>query len=170
MTPEIPHPAPAPIDPALANHLAAIRLHFQPVGAFEESLVDQIAMGMWRLQRCAAAEEGIFAADSADAPDIPNNPGRTWLEKGKAINALSLYEARIRRALEKDKAELRAVQAERQSAAATKLTSPETARQPEPVRETDAFEANFAVTAGLALPSLPCPSPAPRNENKKAGS
>ena len=57
----------------------------------------------------------MLSADSGESAGVPHNPGSTWLEKGTAINALSLYEGRIRRSLEKDKAELRAVQNERQS-------------------------------------------------------
>ena len=59
--------------PRFQKHHAAIREHYQPVGPIEASLVDQIANGIWRLQRAQSIEEGIFALDSApDAPGLPS--------------------------------------------------------------------------------------------------
>src|SRR5215469_1838726 len=92
--------------PRFHKHYAAIQNHFQPVGPIEQSLVDQIANSIWRLQRTQAIEEGIFAADSApDAPEPAQIPGptRTWLSLSQAFDLLGKYERRIQRSLDRDK-------------------------------------------------------------------
>ncbi len=101
------------------THHAEIRKHYQPAGPLESALTDQIAAGIWRLQRAHAIEEGLFALDSATNPDdsIPG-PARTWLDQGKSLNLLTLYEGRIRRALDRDKAELNTLQSARKQQAA----------------------------------------------------
>jgi len=100
--------------PAFHKHHAAIVKHYQPVGPVETSLVDEIAHGMWRLQRAHAIEEGIFALDSATNPDdaIPG-PARAWLDQAKSLDLLGKYERRIRRSLDRDKSELAAIQSAR---------------------------------------------------------
>src|SRR6185437_13442704 len=106
--------------PRFHKHYNAIRDHYQPAGPIESSLVDQIANGIWRLQRANAIEEGIFALDSAPDPEpgaTPNDsvpgPTRTWLTLDKAFDLLAKYERRIQRSLDRDKAELAALQSER---------------------------------------------------------
>jgi hypothetical protein len=115
--------------PRFNKHHAAVRDYYQPVGPIETSLVDQISHGIWRLQRAEAIEEGIFAMDSADpappadsaAGPVPAQfpgPTRTWLSLDKAFDLLAKYERRIRRSLDRDKAELKQLQAERKQQAA----------------------------------------------------
>jgi hypothetical protein len=99
------------------THCTAIRTHYQPAGPVEESLADQIANGIWRLQRIPAIEQGIFSTDAATRPDNETGPAFTWLEQQKAFNLLNLYEGRIRRALDRDKAELESLQTERKNQA-----------------------------------------------------
>ncbi len=106
--------------PRFHKHFAAIRDHYQPSGPIEASLVDQIANGIWRLQRAQAIEEGIFALDSAPDPEpgaLPNDaipgPTRSWLTLDKAFDLLAKYERRIQRSLDRAKAELAALQSER---------------------------------------------------------
>src|SRR6185437_8174341 len=128
--------------PRFHKHYNAIRDHYKPSGPIEASLVDQIANGIWRLQRANAIEEGIFALDSAPDPEpesgptttlvalavsaagaanCPGNPPgasvpgptRTWLTLDKAFDLLAKYERRIQRSLDRDKAELAALQSER---------------------------------------------------------
>ena len=113
--------------PRFLKHYSAIQNYYQPVGPIEQSLVDQIANTIWRLQRSQAIEEGLFAIDSApdaDAPvhpaiaaavPIPNLPGptRTWLTLDKAIDQLGKYERRIQRTLDRAKAELQQLQSAR---------------------------------------------------------
>ncbi len=109
------------------NHHAEIRKHYQPVGPIESALTDQVATGIWRLQRAQAIEEGLFALDSATAlepGEVVNDlfgPARTWLDQGKSLNLLALYEGRLRRALDRDKAELNTLQSARKQQAAEAL-------------------------------------------------
>ena len=108
------------------NHHADVVKYYQPVGPIEAALTEQIAAGIWRLQRCAAIEEGAFAMDAVPQNDcntlLPTpgyvGPAQTWMQQGKAINLLSLYEGRIRRALDKDEAKLEALQSRRKEEAA----------------------------------------------------
>ncbi len=100
--------------PRFQKHYAAILKHYQPVGPIETSLVDQIAHGIWRMQRAQSIEEGIFALDSApDAPDSVPGPTRSWLTLDKAFDLLGKYERRIQRSLDRAKSELAALQSER---------------------------------------------------------
>ncbi len=104
------------------NH-AEIRKHYQPVGPIESALTDQIATSIWRLQRAHAIEEGVFALDSATGPqpgEVTNDlfgPARTWLDQGKSLHLLALYEGRLRRALDRDKSELNTLQSARKQQA-----------------------------------------------------
>ncbi len=105
--------------PAFHKHHAAIVKHYQPSGPVETSLVDEIAHGIWRLQRAHAIEEGIFAVDSATNPDdsIPG-PTRAWLDQSKSLALLATYERRIRHSLDRDKSELADIQTARKQQAA----------------------------------------------------
>ena len=101
-----------------------------PVGALEISLAQSIADDRWRLHRAAALESDIFAlvmSDSAEAYPAEASTGspesdeamaqaRAWLSRGKSLNLLGLYENRLNRHLEKNMAELRRLQADRQAA------------------------------------------------------
>jgi hypothetical protein len=133
------------------NHTTAIRGHYQPAGPLEEALTDQIATGIWRLQRVAAIEQGIFTTDSATRADDEAGPAYTWLQQDKAFALLSLYEGRIRRALDRDKLELQSLQTARMNEAAQAMNqavalhnqakaegkpyNPEYFRTPPPVKE-----------------------------------
>jgi hypothetical protein len=105
---------------AYAKHCASIHDYYRPVGPIEQSLTDQVATGIWRLQRAHAMEEGIFAMDAATQPENGSivGPTRTWLEQGKALDLLGKYEGRIRRSLDRDKAELQRIQQARKEEAA----------------------------------------------------
>ena len=102
---------------AFTAHLAEIVAHYQPIGPIEKSLADEIAIGIWRLQRTHAMEQTIFTMDAATQPE-PAGPGGAWLTQAKSIHLLGAYEGRIRRALEKDKAELQSLQQARKQEAA----------------------------------------------------
>jgi len=96
-----------------------------PVGALEISLAQSIADDRWRLHRAAALESDIFALLMSDADEVPTGTpesgeamaqARAWLSRGKNLNLLGLYENRLNRHLEKNMAELRRLQADRQAA------------------------------------------------------
>jgi hypothetical protein len=112
--------------PAYRNHHAEIAKHYQPFGPIETALADQISSGIWRLQRVHAIEEGLFALDaetgqSGDTVDGLFGPARTWLDQSKSLRLLHIYEGRIRRALDRDKAELAVLQSARKQEASRAL-------------------------------------------------
>ncbi len=110
---------------AFAKHSAAISDHYKPIGPVETILTAQIASAMWRLLRVHPIEEGIFALDAALTPD-PNTdgvvtatsiigPAHAWIEQGKSLDLLGKYERRLRRALERDQAQLLQLQSIRKA-------------------------------------------------------
>ena len=117
---------------AFDKHCAGIRESLDPVGALEIELAQSIAEDHWRLKRARAIETGIFALgqegalgalvtnDRDDPAQLPIDEAlsraRTWLAKSENFQLLALYEQRIRRAIEKNMAELRTLRAERQAA------------------------------------------------------
>ena len=101
--------------PAYREHHAAIAAYYKPFGPIETSLVDAIAVGIWRLQRAAAIEQGIFTEEElrdSEAAD-PRGPAAAWQSQAKFLDLLGKYERRLRRALEKDKNELAEIQSAR---------------------------------------------------------
>jgi hypothetical protein len=119
---------------AFEKHCQSIVEALAPIGTLEQGLAQSIAEDKWRLNRARAIEHGIFAlgqiADESepgslqngqaeiDQPEIsqPLSQARTWLDDGKHIQLLSLYQQRIQRSVEKHMAELRTLRAERKAA------------------------------------------------------
>jgi hypothetical protein len=119
---------------AFEKHCQSFVEALAPVGIFEQDLAQSIAEDKWRLNRARALESGIFAlgqmADESDPgslqndqreidqPEIsqPLSQARTWLDDGKHIQSLSLYQQRIQRSVERNMAELRTLRAERKAA------------------------------------------------------
>jgi hypothetical protein len=95
-----------------------------PVGIIETDLAQEIAEDRWRLKRVRSIENSIFAQGNDDHAPNSGNPqvdaalaeGQTWVEQARNIQLLSLYEQRIRRAIEKNTAEFKAMQIERKAA------------------------------------------------------
>jgi hypothetical protein len=111
---------------AFQKHCEAIREALAPVGALELDLAQAIAEDKWRLNRARALENAVFTLglqkNSYDDGD-PNPEveaalalGRTWVQQAKNLQLLTTYEQRIRRSVEKNMAELKALQAERKDA------------------------------------------------------
>jgi hypothetical protein len=96
-----------------------------PVGPIESDLVQEIAEDRWRLKRARSLENSIFAqghhlhADAVnsghDQIDAAIAEGKTWVDQARNLQLLTLYESRIRRAIEKNTQQLQALQAERKS-------------------------------------------------------
>jgi hypothetical protein len=116
---------------AFEKHCQSIVEALAPVGSLEQGLAESIAEDKWRLNRARAIESGIFAlgqiADESqpeivqreiDQPEISQtlSQARTWLDDGKHIQLLSLYQQRIQRSIERNMAELRTLRAERKAA------------------------------------------------------
>jgi hypothetical protein len=112
---------------AFDDHCTGIREALEPVGALELDLAQSIAEDRWRLKRARAVESGIYALGQS-VPPVGDDLGqiqvgealaqaRTWLVDGKNLQLLTLYEQRIHRAVEKNSAQLTALQTKRQAIA-----------------------------------------------------
>jgi hypothetical protein len=95
----------------------------EPAGETEHALTQSIADDLWRLNRARAIEENIFALDLATAPETEDNEihlafsqAQTFLDHAREIQLLTLYANRIARSIDKNKAELRSLQAARRQA------------------------------------------------------
>ena len=108
---------------AFKKHCDGIREDLDPEGALETNLAQAIAEDYWRLNRVRALENGIFALGQIEQPpQDPDNPelddalapARTWMAHAHELHLLALYESRISRSVEKNMAQLRALQDERQ--------------------------------------------------------
>jgi hypothetical protein len=117
---------------AFNTHCDGIRKDLDPEGALETNLAQAIAEDYWRLNRVRALENGIFALGQTEEPPDPNldpnldaalAPARTWMAHAHELHLLALYESRISRSVEKNMAQLRALQGQRK---------PATAEQPPP--------------------------------------
>jgi hypothetical protein len=113
---------------AFKKHCEGIREALAPVGPLELDLAQAIAEDRWRLNRARALENSIFALGQGEhvLQDSDHHPevdaafaqGRTWMTHAHELHLLTTYENRIRRSVEKNTAELRALQAERKAAIA----------------------------------------------------
>jgi hypothetical protein len=112
--------------PAYDAHMAAYKEAYAPVGILETELVVEIAKGKWRCKRASSVEDSIFAQGHLDhaagiesgypAVDSCLAEGKVWKEHSHSLMLISLYETRLRRAVEKDIAALEAMQAKRKEA------------------------------------------------------
>ncbi len=111
---------------AFRTHCQAYLAELAPVGIQEIDLVQAIAENRWRLKRARALENNIFAegvnlhageTESGDA-EIDNAlaEGKTWVEQARSLALITVYEQRINRSIEKNTAELRALQTARKEA------------------------------------------------------
>jgi hypothetical protein len=112
---------------AYEEHLLRFLVDLQPVGDRETHLVQTLADTQWRLDRIPNLEAGLFALGRRRYADLfadeSNEPLRTMLldahilmTEAKHFKNLHLQEARLRRQYEKDRKELRQLQAERKEA------------------------------------------------------
>ncbi len=113
---------------------------FQPRGALEDELLDQIVSGFWRSRRLRMVEAGLFArwfeedgitGESNNNPEIDTSRflqalGLSFIRDGHSSNAftkLSRYETAMLRALHRDIHELQRLQAARQGEAVQSPTA-----------------------------------------------
>jgi hypothetical protein len=111
---------------AYRHHLASLEAHYQPATDAEKLLVQSIADTEWRAARIPSLEAGIYAlgrlefASLVEHDDPAVRPAladaKTFLVYQRQLNNLTLQENRLRRQREKDIAELRQLQAEREAA------------------------------------------------------
>jgi hypothetical protein len=110
----------------LQKHTSDVLAEYEPVGPTENFFVSSISDNMWRIARIRALEAGIFATgfreniDAIDAghPEVDAAlvAADTWTRQAKEIMLLSVYEGRLTRIMEKQRAELKALQSERKEA------------------------------------------------------
>jgi hypothetical protein len=146
---------------------------FAPEGAAEAILAEAIIMDEWRLTRARQAENQIFcrAHMSLKPEEESFSSAETWLAHSKELATLTLYEQRINRVLNRNKAEFQARQATRSGAglpacapSTTQSQEPEAARavaQPsEPKTETAAPEQSVGFAHSSDVPP-PASEPQP---------
>jgi hypothetical protein len=112
---------------AFKKHCGGICEALAPVGAIELDLAQAIAEDRWRLNRARALENSIFALGQGEylregsghpETDAAFAQGRTWMAHAHELHLLTTYENRIRRSVEKNTAELNAIQTQRKAAIA----------------------------------------------------
>jgi len=111
---------------AYRQHVTSLEARYRPVSDAERLLVQSIADTEWRAARIPTLEAGIYAlgriefAASVEHEDPAIRPAlldaRTFLVYQRQLNNLTLQENRLRRQREKDIAELKQLQAEREAA------------------------------------------------------
>jgi hypothetical protein len=112
---------------AYEKHCKVVLEAFAPVGDFERDIAQSIADDGWRLKRARAIEASMFglglhehAADNTGHTQVDDAfaQARTWKKDAHNLQLLTVYEQRIRRAVDKNMAQLKTLQAERKQAAA----------------------------------------------------
>ena len=101
------------------NFLAEYLAHFRPVGPDERDLVIFLSQNTWRLRRANCMEAALFekAALEKEAPaDRAMAEAEAFIDAAKGIQRISIYTARIQRAIEKTRAKLDALQSARKAA------------------------------------------------------
>ena len=99
-----------------------------PATDYERDLAQSIADDRWRLKRARTIEHGLFAigmqhgADNTGTPQVDDAlahalaQSRTWMHDARNLQLLTIYEQRIRRAIDKATAQLEAIQTKREQA------------------------------------------------------
>jgi len=107
---------------AYKKHCSGYLEDLTPKGALETDLTQSVADGRWRLKRAAQMENAIVAI-TLGRPDqmkcgheeaaIAFAHAYAWLERGKDLNLLTLYERRIQSNFKNDLALLELLQSQR---------------------------------------------------------
>ena len=95
-----------------------------PATDYERDLAQSIAADRWRLKRARTIESGMFAiglqlgADSTGSPQVDDAlaQARTWMQDARNLQLLTIYEQRIRRAVDKAVTQLESIQTKREQA------------------------------------------------------
>src|SRR5579859_5635001 len=111
---------------AYEKHCKIVLEGLSPVGDFELDIAQTIADDRWRLKRARAIEASTFALGMAEhaAANTGAEPvddafahAKTWRQDAHNLHLLTVYEQRIQRALDKNVAHLKNLQAERKQEA-----------------------------------------------------
>jgi hypothetical protein len=105
------------------NFSKALMQDLAPEGAMEIQLAQRVATDSWRLNRISAVEDNLFALGQLQnggqaCPDVPQidaalTTAHTFTQESKQLQLLTLYEQRINRAIQKNLAMLKELQATR---------------------------------------------------------
>ena len=132
---------------AYKKHCTGYLEDYRPKGATETDLAQSLADGRWRMKRAAQMENAIMAITLGRPDQMKCAPEEAaiafahayaWLDRGKDLNLLTLYERRIQRAFQEDFRLLQEIQERRRQ------------------RELD--EAQAAAQAAAAVPAPPPPA------------
>ncbi len=107
---------------AFEKHVQSYLDHLAPAGPQERDLAVGLAENYWRLRRAHAMESALFEQvvlekleEEKDAHPASAH-AQAWVDATKGLQRLALYAIRIQRAIDKDSAELKSLQAERKAA------------------------------------------------------
>ncbi len=135
---------------AYRTHIAAYESEYKPVGLRESELVQSLADTQWRLARIPGLEMALYTrgrCEFADrfedqAPELRTSmiELETHLKYEKQLRNLQLQESRLARRFEKEKAELRELQKQRQA----QTTHASKNRNPSPDAEPQTTEPKVA--------------------------
>ncbi len=110
---------------AYRTHIAAYESEYKPVGLRESELVQSLADTQWRLARIPGLEMAIYTRGRCEFADRFEDQAtelrtsmielETHLKYEKQLRNLQLQESRLARRFEKEKAELRELQKQRQA-------------------------------------------------------
>jgi len=110
---------------AYDKHVKIILEAMAPATDFERLLAQSISDDLWRLNRARAIESSMFAygmqsgADDTGSPQVDDAfaQAHTWAQEARNLQLLTIYEQRIQRSVDKNTAQLKAIQAERKEQA-----------------------------------------------------
>lgn len=104
---------------AFEKHCEGYLQSMAPVGVPEENLVRNLAENYWRLRRAHAMESALFEQimlEQSGELDPATAHAQAFIDATKGLQRISLYANRIQRAIEKNTAELKSMQAGRKAA------------------------------------------------------
>jgi hypothetical protein len=157
---------------AYKKHCAGYLEDYRPKGAVETDLAQSLADLRWRIKRASQIENAIMAITLGQPDQMKCEPEQAaiafahayaWLDRGKDLNLLTLYERRLQRAFIEDFKLLEMIQAQRfhreqaeaaARAAAAKAPTRFTPQPPNP-EEPDFVFSNRPPAPAVAVPSPP---------------
>jgi hypothetical protein len=104
--------------PALDQFTLELREALAPVGPIEEDIVDGLAGDRWRLRRARKMENALFARieqEQSGELDAATAQAIAWVDAATGLQKVALYAHRLQRTIEKNTAELEAMQAKRKA-------------------------------------------------------
>jgi hypothetical protein len=155
---------------AYKKHCAGYLEDYRPKGAVETDLVQALADGRWRIKRAAQMENAIMAITLGQPDQMKCEPEQAavafahayaWLDRGKDLNLLTLYERRLQRAFIEDFKLLEMIQAQRfqrelaEARNPTRLAPQQSREAAPPPDEPEFVFSNRPPAPAVAVPSPP---------------